>query len=120
PAARGAVMAAHFVRGLGERIRDADALALVVNGDKDEIGAGYVDDGAGAGVLSPHLDSHLHGRRKSTIDAGAQRKQVAEMDGADEVDVVHGRSDDVGARVAVGSHGSGQVNEVHEAAAEQV
>jgi hypothetical protein len=42
------------------------------------------------------------------------------MDGADEVDVVHGGGDNVGAGVAIGGHGAGEIDEVHEASAEQV
>ena len=42
------------------------------------------------------------------------------MDGSDEVDVLHGSGDDVAAGVAVGGHGADEVDEVHEAAAEQI
>ncbi len=38
----------------------------------------------------------------------------------DEVDVIHGRGDDVGARVPIGGDGAGEVDEVHQAAAEQI
>ena len=38
----------------------------------------------------------------------------------DEVDVVHGRGDHVGARVPVGGHGAGQIDEVHQPAAQQI
>jgi len=38
----------------------------------------------------------------------------------DEVDVVHGRSDDEGARVPVGGYARGQVDEVHQPPAQQI
>ena len=42
------------------------------------------------------------------------------MHRADEVDVVHRRGDNVGARVPVGGHGAGQIDEVHQPPAQQV
>jgi hypothetical protein len=42
------------------------------------------------------------------------------VDGLDEVDVIHGGGDDVGARVSIGSDGAGEINEVHEAPAEEI
>ncbi len=42
------------------------------------------------------------------------------MDRLDEVDVIHGRGNDVGARVAIGGDGPSEVDEVHEAAAEEI
>ena len=42
------------------------------------------------------------------------------MHGANEVDVVHGGGNDVGVRVAIGSHGSGEIDKVHQATAQQI
>ena len=42
------------------------------------------------------------------------------MHRADEVDVVHGGSDDVGVRVPIGGHGAGEIDKVHQATAQQV
>jgi hypothetical protein len=38
----------------------------------------------------------------------------------DEVDVIHGRGHNVGARVPVGGHGAGHIDEVHQPSAQQI
>ena len=75
---------------------------------------------AGLRVFRPDFDADFHGSGKGAVDAGLEGEQVAEVHRLDEVDVVHGGGDDVGARVTIGGHGAGEVDEVHEAAAEQV
>jgi hypothetical protein len=42
------------------------------------------------------------------------------MNRRDEVDVIHGSSDDMGAGVTIGRYGAHQVNVVHEPPAEQI
>ena len=71
-------------------------------------------------VFHPDLDADFHGSFEGAIDGGFEDEQVADVDGRNEVDVFHGGGDDVGAGVAIGGHGADEVNEVHEAAAEQV
>jgi len=42
------------------------------------------------------------------------------MHGADEVDVIHCSGYNVGARVSIGGHCAGKVNEMHQPAAEEI
>ena len=72
------------------------------------------------GCLDPYLDADFERCVEGAIDAGFENEQIADMDGLDEVDVIHGGGDDMGAGVAIGGHGAGQVDEVHETAAEEI
>ena len=84
-------------------------VAILVDGDEDQVGAGHMEHAMPVcGVFSPHLYADFHGSGEGAIDAGLEGEQVAEMHRLDEVDVIHGRGDDVGARVPVGGHGAGQ------------
>ena len=74
----------------------------------------------GLRVFRPHLHAHLHGGVKRPVDAGFESDQIAQMHRLDEVDVVHGRGHDKGARVTVSRHGPGQVDKVHQPPAQQV
>jgi hypothetical protein len=42
------------------------------------------------------------------------------VNGTDEVDVVHGGGDDMGARMTVSGHGAGEIDKVHETTAEKI
>ena len=93
---------------------------MLVDGDEDEIGAGDVEMRSGLRIFDPDLDADFERGVEGAIDAGLENEQIADVHGLDEVDVIHGRGDDVGARVAIGGDGAGEVDEVHEAAAEQI
>lgn len=72
-----------------------------------------------ADIFHHALHAHLHGGAKRSVDAGLQDQQVADPDGRDEVEMVHAGGDDDRPCVAAGSHRSGQIDELHQAAAKQ-
>jgi hypothetical protein len=119
-ATAGVFVAADFVFGLGVEFGDGDASTLGIDGDEGEVGRGDVAVGSGDGVFDPDFHADLHRSVEGAVHHGFQDEQVAHVDGGDEVDVVHGGGDDVGAGVAISGHGSDEVDKVHEAAAEQV
>jgi hypothetical protein len=120
PAEKGVVEAAGLVGRFGLNGGHLLAATVLIDGDKNEVGAGDVKMGAGLRILDPDLNAYFKRCIESTVDTGLEYEQVADVDGLDEVDVIHGRGDDVGARVAVGRDGAGDIDEMHETAAEQV
>ena len=70
--------------------------------------------------FDPDFYADFNRRVEGAIDAGLENEQIADVYGLDEVDVIHGRGDNVGARVAIGGDGAGEIDEVHESAAQQV
>ena len=94
--------------------------AMFVDGDEDEVSAGYVQMRACLRILDPDFDADLHRGVEGAVHPRLQDQQIANVDGCDEVDVVHRGSDDVGAGVAIGGHRSHEVDEMHEPAAEQI
>ncbi len=114
------VVAADLIGCFGLHLGQLLTSAMLVYGDEDKIGARDVQMCPGLRVLDPDFDPNLERGIEGAIDAGLENKQIADVHGLDEVDVVHGRGDDVGARVAIGSDGAGQVDEVHEATAEEI
>jgi hypothetical protein len=73
-----------------------------------------------ADVFDHGFDADLHGGTEGAVDAGFEDQEVADFDGGDEVEVVHGGGDGEGAGVAAGGHGTDEVDELHEAAAEKI
>jgi len=119
-AAASVIVAAGFFFGFGFEFGDGNFAALRVNSDEGEVGRGDVVVSAGDGVFDPDFDADFHGRGEGAVEGRFEDEQVADVDGRDEVDVVHRGGDDVGAGVAIGGHGSDEVDVMHEAAAEQV
>jgi len=118
-AAAGIFVAADLVCGLGYDLGDFDAMTCCVDGDEGEVCGGDVSEPLLANVFHHGLDANFHGGTEGPIDACFEDEQVADLDGGDEVEVVHGGGDDEGARVAAGGHGAYQIHELHEAAAEK-
>ena len=119
-AAKRIVVAADFVGRFGLHLGQLLPAAVFVDGNEDEVGAGDVQMRPGLRIFDPDLDADLERRVEGAIDARFENEQIADVDRLDEVDVIHGRGDDVGARVPIGGHGAGQVDEVHQASAEQI
>ena len=119
-AKKGVIEAADFVRGFGLNGGYLLTATVLVDGDEDEISAGDVKMGAGLRIFNPDFNAYFKRCVESTVDTGFEDDQVAYVNGLDEVDVIHGRGDDVGARVAIGGNRAREVDEVHETAAEQV
>src|ERR1035437_6564948 len=97
PAKRRIGVAAPFVRCFENQLRHTHRMTFLVDGDKDQVGAGHMAMHVGSRVLSPDFYAHFHGTCEGSVDAGLESDQVAEVDGLDEIDMVHGGGDDVGA-----------------------
>jgi hypothetical protein len=112
--------AAVVLWGFGDDGRDGDAIAAGVDGDEGQIGGGSVADGAAFEVLHIDLDADFHGRAEDAIDAGLENDEIADVDGQQERHVINGRGDDGHAGVAKGGGGGGDIDEVHDAATDEV
>ena len=119
-AAAGIFVATNLVLGFGENLRDLDTLTVGINGDEGEVGRGDMAKLLLADVFDHGLDADFHGGAKGAIDAGLEDEQVANLDRSDKVKVIHGRGDGEGARVAAGGHGADEINELHQAPAEEI
>ena len=73
---------------------------------------------AGDVALDPNLYTGLHGGVEGAIDGRAEDHEIADVDGNEEVEVIDGCGDDVALGVAMGGESSGDIDPVHEAAAE--
>ena len=114
------VVPAHLVGCFG--LDDGNFLpaSVRVDGDKNEIGAGDVEVRSGLRVFDPHLNTYFDRCVEGAVDAGLENEQVADVHMLDEVDMIHGRGDDVSARMTICGDGTNDVDEVHEATAEEV
>src|SRR3569833_1467912 len=75
---------------------------------------------SGLGILNPDFHTDFEGCIEGAIDAGLQNEQIAYVDGLDEIDMVHRCCDHMRPGVPICRDRSGEIDEVHEAAAEQV
>src|ERR1700722_1236307 len=114
------VVAADLIRRFRLYLGQLLPATVFVDGNEDEIGAGDVQVCPGLRIFDPDFDANFERRIEGAIDAGLENEQIADVNRLNEVDVIHGGGDHVGARVAIGGDGAGEVNEVHEAAAKQV
>ncbi len=73
-----------------------------------------------ANVFDHGFDADFHGGAEGAVDAGLEDEEIADADGGDEIEVIHGGGDDEGARVAAGGHGADEIHELHEPATEEV
>ena len=76
--------------------------------------------GAGNVVLHPAFHSNFHGGMECAIHGGFQDQQITNVHGREKINMVHGCGHHIAARMAVRGEGSGYVNQVHEASAEQI
>ena len=107
------VIAARLVRGLRLHLRNFLAAAMFIDGDEDQVSAGYVQMRSGLWIFHPDFDTDLERRIEGAIDAGLEDEQIANVNRLNKVDVIHGGGDNVGARVAIGGNGTGEIDEVH-------
>jgi hypothetical protein len=114
------IVAALLVFGFGDDLGDFDAMTRRVDGDEGKVGGRDVAKSLLANIFDHGLDADFHGGAEGAVDAGLEDEEVADTDGGDEVEVIHGGGDDEGARVAAGGHGTDEIHELHQAAAEEV
>ena len=114
------VIATRFVGGFRLCLGYALAAAVFVDRNEDKVRAGDVEVRSGLRILYPDFHTDLKGRVEGAIDAGLEDEQIADVHGLNEIDVIHRSRDDVGARVAIGGDGAGEIDEVHQATAEEV
>ena len=73
-----------------------------------------------AHIFDHRFDADLHGGVERAVDAGLEDEEIANADGGDEIEVIHGSGDDKGARVAAGCHGADEIHELHEPASKEI
>ena len=73
---------------------------------------------AGQNLLRKHVHLHFERRRERAGDARLQDDQVADLDRVEELEVVDGGGDQQRAGVAVAGDGAGDVDQVHDGAAQ--
>jgi len=114
------VVAAFLMIGFWDDLGDFDAMTCCVDCDEGEVRGGDVAEPLLANVFDHGFYAYLHGGAEGAVDAGLEDEEVADADGCDEVEVIHGGGDDEGARVPAGGHGADEIHELHEAPAEEV
>jgi hypothetical protein len=119
-ASAGVFVAAELVVGFGDGLGELDGFASLVERDEGEVGAGDVAEAFVFDVFDHGFDADLHGGVEGAVDAGFEDKDVADVDWSYEVDVVHGDGDGDAAGVAAGGHGTDEVDELEQAAPEEV
>ena len=70
-------------------------------------------------VFHPDFDPHLHRSAEHPIHRGAEDYQISHVDRHPKIQVINCCSDHIVPGVAMGGHGSGEVNPMHEASAQQ-
>src|SRR6201998_1551580 len=75
---------------------------------------------SGLRIFDPDFDADFERGIEGAVDAGLENEQIADVHRLDEVDVIHCRGDAMSAGVVIGGEWAGQVDEVHQAAAEEV
>jgi hypothetical protein len=119
-AATGILVTALLLGGFGDDLRDGQAMTFFVDGHKREVRGTYVLRMLMNIVFDPGLDADLHGSLKDAIHGGAEDDQIADLDRDEEIHVIDRGGDGITARVAVGGERSGEIDPVHETAAQQV
>ncbi len=120
PASESGVVTADLVVRLRDDLRNFDVVSCLIDGDEGEVGRGDVAKGLGANIFHHGFDPDLHGGAEGAIDTGFEDQQVANVDGSDEVDVIHRGGYGERPGVAAGGGGGDQVDELHESATEEV
>jgi len=92
--------------------------SVLVDGDEGNVGAAGVFLLAGENIFREYLYTDFHGAAKDTIHARLQDDPFADVDGEAEIHVVDGRGDDVAIGMTSSREGSGDVDQVHDAATE--
>ena len=75
---------------------------------------------AGDKFFGDDADAHLHGCVEYAVDRGAEHDQLADVNRVQEVKAVDRSGDDRPAGVAHGGHGRGEIDQVHDLAAQHV
>ena len=92
--------------------------AVAIDGDEGQVGAAGHPPHAGQRLLREHLDLDFERRAPRGGDARLEDDQVADLDRVQELQAVDRGGDEQAARVAVAGDGAGDVDEVHDRAAE--
>ena len=92
----------------------------MVDGNEGDVSAAGVFLLAGHDILCEDFYADFHGGAEDAIHAGLEDDPLADVDGKTEVHIVDGRGYDVAIGVARGGERSGDVDQVHHAAAEHL
>src|SRR5262249_31886934 len=109
-----------FFLGLNQQGRHADLAAVAVDRHEREKRRARQLTTTGERFLGEDIDLHLERRGEDAGDARLQDDEVADLDRVQELQIVDGGRNEQRARVAVAGDGAGDVDEVHDRAAEDV
>ena len=90
----------------------------MVDGDKSDVGAAGVFLLAGEDIFREYFYADFHGGAKDAVHAGLQDNPLADVDGETKIHVINGRGDAMAIGMASGRQCSGDVDQVHHAAAQ--
>src|SRR5713101_5003658 len=119
PAARGIFVATLFICRLGDDGHDRHAISGSIYSDKGQISGTDVTALFGMIILHPDLHAHFHRSVVDAIDRGTQDYKISDTNGHEKIQMINGSRHHVLARVAMGGHGSCEVDPVHEASAKK-
>src|SRR5580698_2218871 len=113
------IISATLLLSFGNDRRDRNVAPARIDRDKGEIGGADVLAFILQEILHPDLDANLHGGIEHAVDGGAENHQIANVHRNQKVKMINGCGQSIVARVAMRSHGPGQVDPVHKASAKQ-
>src|SRR5690348_15341525 len=119
-AKQGIVITANFIRGFWLDYRNFLASPVLVDCHKYKIRTCNVEMRPGLRIFNPNLYTDFQRSVEGTVHARLQNQQIADMDGLNKVDVIHGGGNDMRSRMTVGRDCAGEVDEVHETSAQQI
>ncbi len=96
------------------------AVAVMIDGDERQVGGGDMTQLLLADIFDHRFDADFHRGAEGAVDAGFEDEEIADVDGGDEVEVIHGGGDDERARVPTGGHGANEIHKLHQAATKEV
>ena len=91
---------------------------MAIHRDKSEIGLRDLLAGVGNVIFDRDSDADLHRGLECAVDRRLQHDHVSDVDGHEEIDVIHGGRDDVGMGVPMGGQCAGEIDPVHESPAQ--
>jgi len=94
--------------------------AVAIDCDESQVSRADVPLGSGDVILHPDLDADLHRGVEGAIHRRSKHEQVADVHGREKIKMIGGSGDDEATRMAMTGESSGDIDQMHEASAEQI